>query len=356
MRITFFVLMMASLVGCEKEIEEVDLGSYVTDTGGLTGEMPIEIPEGTKSALVYCGPYGYGYLGTAWKITSPNGAIFYTNQYHESHTDTPMRVGNHRDMLPILMPVSPDHDISAGEWLLDVWIAAGKEPVEVNCSGVFSDTAPSIGTVDINAILVGVENNEAAFATVFETLDSIWSSAGLSVGNVTYETFSGDADAFSIVNADSQEFGTLLSMANPDSDTTLNVFFVEEVTSDDGATIVGLSAGPPGLATVHGTTKSGLVVSSIDLVDNPTYIAQIVAHEGAHFMGLFHTSEKDGGTHDPLSDTEQCTSDDNGDGLVSPTECASNGGDNLMFWAPPEGAVSLTEDQSWVLRRNPVVQ
>ena len=87
-----------------------------------------------------------------------------------------------------------------------------------------------------------------------------------------------------------------------------------------GATIVGLSAGPPGTATIGGTSKSGMAVTSLDLADNPAYVAQILAHEGAHFMGLFHTTEKDGGTHDPISDTEQCTSDDDGDGVVAPSE------------------------------------
>ena len=236
-----------------------------------------------------------------------------------------MRVGVHDDMVPILLPVPPDHDISSGAWSVNIWVAAGKAPIDVACSAVYrTSSVPGSGTVDINAIFVGTDLNagsaedDESFQAMLDELESIWSAGGLSVGKVSYEDFGGDAAKYTVLDSSSSEFGNLLSEG--DDGKVLNVFFVEEITTSDGATIVGLSAGPPGTATIGGTSKSGMAVTSLDLADNPAYVAQILAHEGAHFMGLFHTTEKDGGTHDPISDTEQCTSDDDGDGVVAPSE------------------------------------
>jgi hypothetical protein len=346
---------------CTDTAVEEDIGTFTTDTGGLTGDIPVEIPDAASSALIYCGPFGFDLLGTAWEIKKPDGSLYYTHEFHESYTQTPMRVGVHDDMVPILMPVSPDHDISSGSWSVNVWVAAGKEPIDVSCSAVYRTGAvPSSGTVDINAVFVGSgltaadAQESASFATMLDELGSILSGGGLSVGSVSYTDFSGNASKYAVLDSSSSELGELFSTG--DGGAVLNVFFVEEITASDGATIVGLSAGPPGTATVGGTSKSGMAITSLDLDENPAYVAQILAHEGAHFLGLFHTSEKDGAAHDPISDTDQCTSDDNGDGVIAPSECSGSGVDNLMFWAPPEDATALTTDQSWVLRRNPVVQ
>ncbi len=75
-------------------------------------------------------------------------------------------------------------------------------------------------------------------------------------------------------------------------------------------------------------------------------------HEIAHFMGLFHTTETDGTVSDPLNDTPKCLpqKDANHDGLVSVSECAGNGAENLMFWAGV--GTDLTPGQRSVLRRS----
>ncbi|MFT5681191.1 MAG: hypothetical protein ACI8RZ_002097 [Myxococcota bacterium] len=363
-RIQFLLVTSGTMVtayACTDKAVEEDIGTFTTDTGGLTGEIPLAIPDNAASALIYCGPFGYNLLGTAWEINKPDGSLYYTHELHEAHTAEAMRVGVHDDMVPILLPVSPDHDISGGAWSVNVWVAAGKAPVDVSCSAVYrTGSVPQSGSVDINAVFVGsglsasdAEGSES-FDTMLEELDSIWSGGGLSVGSVSYSDFDGNASKYAVLDSSGSELGELFSTG--EDGPALNIFFVEEITASDGATIVGLSAGPPGTTTIGGTSKSGMAITSLDLDGSPAYVAQILAHEGAHFLGLFHTSEKDGSAHDPLSDTAQCTSDGNSDGVIAPSECEGSGADNLMFWAPPETATALSDDQSWVLRRNPVVQ
>ncbi|MBT3219901.1 MAG: hypothetical protein HN348_12495, partial [Proteobacteria bacterium] len=129
----------------------------------------------------------------------------------------------------------------------------------------------------------------------------------------------------------------------------LTIFLVEEISnsSQGGDTILGLSAGPPGAAAIHGTSKSGVVISAADLKSAPTDVAKIMAHESAHFLGLFHTTEKGGTQFDPLDDTPVCPAG-------STSLCASLGADNIMWWTLTDGVATFTSDQSWVARRNPV--
>ncbi len=349
-----------------------DLGSYTTDTGGLTGAIPLDVPDGTSSIAVHCGAYGYNTLGTAWQIVDPSGGDFYTNEYFEGHAETAMRVGNHDDTLPILMPVSPDLDVSAGSWSVDVWIASGGSPTTVDCGAVYRVESPSsAATVDLNVVFVGLDSlgidastaaDDADFQAALSFAEDLWSDAGLSIGDVRYLDFTGNVDRFQVVDVsdtDTSELGDLFKSDVGGAARALTVYFVEEISSSSGSTILGIAAGPPGVPTVSGTSKSGMAVTTIDLRDDPSQVGLILAHEGAHFMGLFHTTEKIATAFDPLSDTPECpaSSDTDGNGLLDRDECAGKGAENVMFWAPStDVSTTMTDDQGWVLQRNPVAR
>lgn len=347
----------------EEALETEDLGSHSTTSDELTGDIAFTVPEGASSAAIYCGPYGDSKLATAWTITDPDGNTFYTNEFHESYAETPMRVGNHDDYMPVLIPVSPDADLSPGTWNIDVWVASSSS-VSVDCSAVYRVAeVSSDAVVDLELVFVGLSDtyglsaetaeDDETLQGVLDKVDEIWGGIGLELGTVTYKDFAGDADTYSVVDItadDASEFNDLLATASPDRPRSLTVFMVEEI-NQEGSTVVGKSAGPPGIPTVGGTSKSGMVATVLDMAEEPNYTALIIAHEGAHFLGLFHTSEKDGERHDPLSDTPECTSAAEG-----PSACSGKGGENVMFWAPLTSSTELSSDQGWVLRRNPAVQ
>jgi hypothetical protein len=380
---TWLILLIGTLLACgDKDgddsgadgadgLQTQSLGSFTTDTGGLTGDIPLDVPDAASSVLVHCGDYGYDLLGTAWQIKDAAGADYYTNSFHESYAPTKMRVGNLDDYLPVLFPVSPDHDISGGGWTFNAWIASGGVPKTVDCAVVYrTDAVSDAATVDLNLVFVGVDGlgldastapDDADFQAALDFAQGLWADAGLSMGDVNYLDFTGNVDRFSVVDVaddDSSELGDLLKSDVGGAVRGMTVFFVQEIASSSGATIVGLAAGPPGAATVSGTSKSGMVVTTADLRAAPDQVGLILAHEGAHFLGLFHTSEKAGDQHDPLSDTPQCGADSNtdGNGILDREECAGKGAENVMFWAPDTSSTTMTGDQGWVLRRNPAVR
>ena len=369
--LTAALLAGLALAACKDEPPVVEeLGSFETDTGGLTPPIPVTVGEDAQSVFIGCGwDAQSGDLATAWEIKKPNGSYYYVNpDFHEnadSDGNKPMRVGVHELYLPMLMPVSPQAEITPGDWELQVWVASGGQSRTVDCTKVerVADV-PDTAIIDVELVFVGLDGVNAGNADgngdvqdMLTALERIWTDAGLGLGDITYKNFSGDTAKFTVIDNDSSEPYDLYKTVPDSVGQKLVMFMVQEITSSDGAIIEGVAAGPPGAATLGGTAKSGMIVGADTLGDDPGRVAQVAAHEGAHFLGLFHTSEKDGGANDPLQDTPNCTASDDADGneLLVPDEC--DDGQNLMFWAPPSSSNNqLSSNQGWVLRRNPAAR
>jgi hypothetical protein len=189
----------------------------------------------------------------------------------------------------------------------------------------------------------------------------------------------------------SQLFQTVLASAP----SALNVFLVSALhggTDPQGNIVVGIDGSIPGPAGLPGTVASGAAVGTTDLrfasISNPRacsaanpdfancgddQTAYILAHEIGHYLGLYHTTEGDGASFDPLRDTPQCgcaqcsatpNSCATQNAQVSVSAClprasgsACGGGDNLMFWqfSQSNSRGTLTAEQGEVMRANPVV-
>lgn len=346
----------------DEGLDRVELGTFTTDTG-FGANIEVDVPEEAVSSLVACGPYGYDTLATVETLTDPGGTVAYDMTDPQAGG---FRIGIQDDYLPALLPVSPDLDIVAGTWTWRVFVDTA-EAATVSCSVLFrTQEVAAAQTVDLQFIFVGVEaetglnattglENSLA-ATALESVDSLWSPAGLSVGTLSYEDFGGDVDRYNSVDG-AQELGELLRTANPSSDRIVPIFLVSAITDEDGANILGVSAGPPGAAATGGTSKSGVVIEVGAIVDGDVdLLARVIAHEVLHFLGLFHPVSKDGTETDPLGDTPTCTNDANGDSVLSTDECGGSGAENLMWWAASDASTQLSNDQGWVVARSAVAK
>jgi len=333
----------------DDEVEVIDLGSVsLSDTGGYSGALAVEMPALTTSAIPYCGGYGDNALGAVWTLTDPSGSVVYngedadTSRWRSEFLD---------DMAPALLPVSPKLPMAEGTWSFDWFIGAGNGG-SIDCKAVIrsgmGDDVGSEATINVEIVFVGVDLDASSapedpdWQAVMDRFESEWGTAGITV-NPIYKDFSGDLGRFTVVDItddDYAEFNDLLRTANPDDPRSMTFFVVEEVANNSagGSTILGLSSGPPGAATVQRTSKSGVIVSGIDFRGAPDDVGKIMAHEGGHFLGLFHTTERDGGQSDPLDDTPVGEASDN----------------NVMWWTLTQGNATLSADQGWVVRRNPV--
>ena len=361
------LIVAAACESAPDSVETLDLGSVsLSDTGGYSGPIDVEIPADATSAIAYCGGFGDDALGAVWTLTDPDGGTVYSgddgdvSQWRSEFLD---------DISPALLPLSPRLPLREGVWQFDWFVGAGNGG-NLDCGAVIrAGAGESVGetaTLLVEVVFVGIDldaasaPDDAEWNRVMDQFESEWDSAGLAVSTI-YKDFSGNLDRFSVVDVtvdDFSEFNDLLRTANPDDPRSITFFVVEEIAnnSSGGATILGLAAGPPGLATLSGTSKSGVVVSGIDFRDNPEDVGKIMAHEGGHFLGLFHTTERDGSVTDPLGDTPECSNDANGDGTLQSGECDGSGTQNMMWWTLTEGTATMSADQGWVVRRNPVAQ
>jgi hypothetical protein len=287
--------------------------------------------------------------------------------------------------------------------------AGGSAQGSYDLTVVTKPVAGSTGLLDLGLYLAtSAMSATSAVADVhlarfLATLSALYAKAGLTLGTVTvYDLpawakglYSSGVDVTKTGPCD--EIGQLFTLSQPAN--ALNLFFVDAIQqsgSTSGGTIVGLDGAIPGPSGFGGTVHSGAVVNASDLAfghcgssidvqgcgaDETAYIA---AHEGGHWMGLFHTSEQLGVDFDPVADTPTCactaacvgaqaaqsccdpaTGRNCGDSgtLVTGSNCSKSGsaqcggGGNLMFWQfDAASAGTLTPEQGRILRANPLVQ
>jgi hypothetical protein len=269
---------------------------------------------------------------------------------------------------------------------------------------------PGTGTVDLAFYFLGgvvadaaTAKNDLGFNRMLQTLGKFYAKAGLCLGTVTLYDVPGWAKTKygGLINADDDtlcgDLSQIFTLAAPGNQ--VNFFLVTGFKSrtGQGLTVVGVDGTIPGPSAVGGTVSSGASVNGSDLtitgctsaVDihncGADAVAYIVAHEGGHFMGLYHTTEQTGDSFDPLSDTPTCACTTcapaseqarcapknpagtlptlvRNESCLRPTRTpACGGGENLMFWLLP-GSFNpnpqsvLSAHQGQVIRSNLVVR
>ena len=188
-----------------------------------------------------------------------------------------------------------------------------------------------------------------------EEVERTFLPAGIQIGDVRQHEVDGMlGDEYTIVDFDepgvSVELPELFRLSAGIAAPSVPVFLVRSV---DFA--LGLAGGIPGPLGMAGTSGSGIVLS-YGVLDTPRELGQAMAHELAHFLGLFHTTESAGSVREGFVDTPECPAeaDTDGDGFFSSEECAGAGAENLMFWSP--GGEQLSASQAELLRRAPILR
>ena len=139
----------------------------------------------------------------------------------------------------------------------------------------------------------------------------------------------------------------------PSNPAACNVFFVREITADEGSGLFGISLGIPAALTIPGTISSGVVinVSAHQTAGgfDTRELGQTITHETGHSLGLVpHERAGRVAATTPSRTPPECAGAD----PLAAEACAD--GANFMFWSGRDFAV--TPGQSYVMLRSPVVR
>ncbi len=215
------------------------------------------------------------------------------------------------------------------------------------------------GRLNVNVFFVGEvaarsASQQAVNAALEEFTRIYQSGAGISVNirrssidgpNVVPDPFSGDA--------------LYLNAANSAPSPAVNLIVAGDI-GGLGAGVLGIAGSIPGAPVP--TARSGVAISLVNSADQDgvfsqsdiLILAETIAHEIAHFLGLFHPIELSGSSVrgvDPLGDTATCD---------SRSDCLANASliGNFMFPAPVIGTNGqpvrqnlITGDQRGVMNR-----
>lgn len=262
------------------------------------------------------------------------------------------------DLAPILVPNAPWPSGLDARGALGYAITAGGE---TELQRIVLDHEGTGTTLDLNVFFVGVRRDARADRTLRNMLlgyGDILATFGVRVGRVRErEVVGSSASTFAVLD-DEVEAGELFRMSAGAARPAVNVFLVSS-----SPLFLGLAGGIPGAQTVHGTRASGIALSFDDLqaaLDAGLPIellSMVLAHELGHFSGLFHTTEADGSSSEPLPDTARCdiSADTDGDGMLMAEECLDRDGTNIMFWGASQPGSTFSTTQRDVLRAAPVL-
>jgi hypothetical protein len=351
----------------DAEIVETALGR-VSVSGSPSDPVTLTVPEGAQSVAILA-ESGQSDLMIIAQMTDPTGRVIYDFQ---DPFGSEARFFPSDDVTTQYLPSSPRSAPTPGDYTFQLIKEGGRTDVSVRALFKVTDGVPETAGLDVNFFFAEIPGLDAAsaesdadFQAALRVFRDIYASAGVTLGDIRYcQLRDADAKRYAVID-DTEGTGSELSRMFALSgeaealgckgEQALNFFLVEEIVGGRaGYIILGIAGGIPG-PPIGGTTHSGVAVTMTGYSRNPKQIGQTMAHEGGHFLGLFHTTEADGNAFDPLRDTPECGSgrDRNGDGVVAYDECLSDGARNLMFWAAGDEAEQLSGDQGFVVIRNP---
>jgi hypothetical protein len=335
-----------------------DVGTFPTGPNGETAQITFDLPSDATSFMVLLeGPDTVTFIIKT--LTGPNGEVLVTDDTTNvtqvesfllgpfaAQFKSPNRVIQDVGLAAALFPNNPAVGVGPGTYTM---VATGLTITgnqgapfigQVQVRLLYRTKEPTAGLVPVTLYFTGAGDITAATAPddafiqgALTRLGEIYAQANLQLGAVAYK----DVDArFRTIDATGQD-GLLeeLFTQSAGSGPGLHYFFVDRFEGGfPGAMVAGISGGLPGPARAVGSVNAGVAVAVSVPAGDSGVLAHVMAHEGGHWLGLFHTSEVIG-TEDQMPDTP-----------------AGQAGNTYLMYPAVGGGTTVTESQAAVMRRH----
>jgi len=324
-------------------------------SGRVVVAVPVE--EGEHSMLLTAQVDGASTVHVR-TVQDPSGTVVLDSTLWEASTRSRSSALSPSGLVTLNWPLAPaDAPLVPGRW--DVLLgriegtAYGPGPVSVDVH-LAADPDFDAGALEVVLVYTGGLGADAALRDAMRGATERWAVLLDAVGiAVTFTPLEWGQRAPTALPGDDDSY---LPIADAVGTRALAVVLVDALPG----TAMGVSGGVPG--PLVGTAHSAVAVSvqaaaGPDGVIDPAeeaLLAETLAHESGHYLGLFHPVEASFAAWDALRDTPGC---------AGQADCELSLGHNLMFPYPvcddqtgclPQEA--LTADQAGVLHRNTAVR
>lgn len=278
--------------------------------------------------------------------------VFSTNRTLGSRVSGSFLVPN----TPSVQPIDGTWTLRVSAWTVDLTATpptrtAVDRPVHVVIVARAGDTGR--GRLDLNLHFAGLDldaagaESDALVQGALDVVREAYAGVGIEIGEVRYRDAAPGFDLVELTAGTCEPGQVEELVASGEGPAGVDLFFVDGFICflgagvDIGSGIGGLSAGLPGPPWVKGSRHSGVAVST-SFADDARPLGVVMAHELAHFLGLYHSREQTFFNAPAIFDVI----DDSPDG--------DDADDNLMYFAASDD-VTLSEGQGLVLRTSPFV-
>jgi hypothetical protein len=321
------------------DVSVVEYRAHVA--AGLSDPVLIDLPSGTGSALIeLSGSRGQYRLA---QLITPGG-----NDLVESGGFVTRDAREVSGLVDWLYPNTPALTLTPGGHRLRFTALDGTVPVDDDVAvRVYQHSRAGTGAriqVDLLFADGAVGGDlDALGSRLMGKVASLYAQVGVRIADYTVRRVTLANPDLSLGKQD-DAVAQALAAARP---TALHILVARSI-DDQGGVVAGYSLGLPGPVEPDRPNAAVLVAagpfaSPGDGSLDEAGLAVTCAHEMGHYLGLYHTSERDGKQHDPIPDTPECT----GTGVC-------DGASNVMFWTGGATRDVLSAGQGQVMRSHPL--
>lgn len=307
-----------------KQLAELRCDAAPSDAADATWRLDFTVPPGATAYTIVA----YSEAGDAYtrQLDLPDGSKWRSGDDYRFHYVPPLhslsgreQVGSHADITSysvIQIPRDPSQRVPlmSGPHVLH---GSGASP----CLYVVSEVGDeAIQRLDLNLHVVDALGMTAAqlerdpiFIEALERLRLTFAQRDIALGVVRFlDVPPSVRERYAYLRSDVQ-YEELLAYgqhraASLDEALAVDVFLTTDILLwDQGARPVGRSGALLGAPGLHGNRLNGVVASLVPLGERYAVrqMADLLAHEIGHYLGLFHTTEQSGSV-DPFADTPSC--------------------------------------------------
>ena len=319
-------------------------------TNGLSEELTFEAPEGLQSTMMEVrGDKGLYYLT---KFKTPHGDLIESGGYStRGAREVP-------GLVDWLFPNTPSLSLEPGEYKVllrgethdgnpiteDVEIRLYAKAAGSDTCGIHYDFLVDKNAIDSNDIETAIDRSVV-------WVNNLYARQGVRVLDYQITPIQLPNPNFDVeTQSVTGQVDQVLAQARATGDARNDAVHIVVVRQIGGADPSGYAMGLPGPFDAD-RPNAAVLVSTDAYTDASGFLdvdglASTIAHETGHFMGLYHTSESDGITSDPIPDTPTC----------SGTGCTPSFTRNIMTPGGGSVRVDVSEGQAFVLKQHPLCE